>query len=261
MALNLYQLWLTLQNLANSTHTLSARGLFGCALATCALAALFVLQSCTAPYERFMQEGKENETANKLDDARKSYHRAGLEAKKDSKDKNKEKLLAALNAEADACAGNKQTQDAIEVLAQARVALLAGNQVIQAAETSRRMGALAMSASDFVGAGEYYKQGLEDLKNAGMDKSELRADLLAALAELHISGNRFKEAARLLQEAYTIMSELQDADNHLQSTIMNRLAFVYQQLGMDDEALDLMEAAKKVEVSGVKERVKKLPKI
>ncbi len=57
------------------------------------------------------------------------------------------------------------------------------------------------------------------------------------------------------------MEYIKDPDDHLLSQGLHKLAFVYQQLNRENDAMAADEKAKVLEMGSIKSAVKRLPKI
>lgn len=219
-----------------------------------------LLSSCAQGYDRYMEEGRKLKEKQEYENAKKSFHYAVFEGRKDKK--SPDKLVAALTAEIDCTRNLNQTDEAVKLSDEAATALEKAGKTAEAAALRKQSGDFSAAASDTISADSSYEQALADLKTAGQEKSQTAASIYMAQSDLLSAKKKYKEAGRSLQKACSIMEEISDSDSHSYAVALHKLAFIYQQLNMENEAIDCDERAKSIEISGIKGKVHKIiPKI
>jgi tetratricopeptide (TPR) repeat protein len=215
--------------------------------------------ACGVPYDRYIQEGNKYRSQNDSARAKESFQKAALSVRSD--EKQKEKLINALLLEKDCACDLHQNDEAVRLLAEiTRILEKAGNYK-RAAGCKKQMGDLT-SVEDASTALAYYQAALADLKTAGFEVSPEAAAVLAAVGHLKSGVKDYQAAAPYLEKACAILDKIKYNENdHDHAVYLNELAYVYQQLNRDDEAVVISEQARKLEMSGINYRVDKRPRL
>lgn len=215
-----------------------------------------LLSSCAQGYDRYMEEGHKLFEKKDYEKAKQTFHYAVFEGRKDKK--SPDKLLKAISAEIECCDFLHNNDDAISLSDEAANAYLKADFPEKSASMRKRAGDYSLIAGNATAADSYYDQALADLRAAKKGGSNVEAAILIAKAEIVLSRKQYKEAARLFQKASKMMDKLPDPDKHSQAIALNKLAFIYEQLNMENEAVECSERAKRLEVSGIRARVDNL---
>ena len=221
---------------------------------------LLALSACTPPYERYMQEGRELKSKNENAGARQKFHNAALAVRSDKK--SRDKLADAILAEVSCTEALHLDDDTLELLGSLADKLEADGDGKKAADIRKRMAICCTLKNNLSDAQSNYEQGLEDLKQAGLEKSHESAELLVGLADLRVAKGDSKSALKYMDRALSICDEINDSDSHFKSQSLHKLSAIYQSMNRENEAIAADELAKKIEVGGVQSSVRKmLPKI
>lgn len=227
------------------------------------LLCLFVVlasSSCTPPYERYMQEGRELQSKGDTAKAREKFHNAALAVgrEKDAR----EKLADAILAEVTCTEALHLDDDTLTLLGQLADKLEAASDGKRAAGIRKRMAICCTLKNNLSDAQSHYEQGLEDLKGAGLLKSHESAEILSGLADLKVAKNDLKGALKYIDQALSMTDEINDTDSHFKAQTLHKLAGIYQSMNRENDAIEADELAKKIEIGGVQTSVRKmLPKI
>lgn len=217
------------------------------------------LSSCTPPYDRYMDDGNRAMDKNEIEKAKGLFHKAVFEARKSTKAK--ANLVAALEAEA-VCAENlKQYDDELKLLEEAAQACKSDPTLgaKRASKIHKRMGDIEVAKNDNDHAYLCYKSALEDLDSAGQSKSFAAGDVYVALGDMKANERSFKEARKYLEAGLQIMDEADEPRTYLQrGAAMNKLAAVYRELGMEDDAIALETEARGSQIGGTRGQIRKM---
>jgi tetratricopeptide (TPR) repeat protein len=215
-----------------------------------------LLSSCAQGYDRYMEEGRKFQESKEYEKAKKSFHYAVFEGRKDKK--SPDKLIKAISSEIECCNSLNISDDAISLSDEAANVYLKAGFVEKSALMRKQAGDLSQKAGNSIAADTYYDQGLADLKAARKGRSNVEASILISKGEILMQKKQYKQAANLMQKACNMMDKLPDPDKHAESVALNKLSFIYDQLNMENEAVECSERAKKIEVTGIGARVENL---
>lgn len=225
-----------------------------------AIIAAISLASCTPPFDRYMLEGQAAMDKNQYEKAIDLFHKAVLEARRSSKAK--ANLVAALEAEA-VCAENlKQVDREIKLMEEAAKACKSDASLgpIRAAKLEKRMGDLQFGAGNDDRAFEYYKQSLETLEGANAANSLEAGSVYIALGDMNSTRKSFKEARKYYETGLMIIDDdANQGKTFLElGAALNKLANVYRELNMEDEATELETQARLGQVAGTRGKIRKM---
>lgn len=224
------------------------------------LVAACLTAACAAPYDRYMQEGREFQQKKDYLKAKASFHKAALSLASDAKSKSK--LEDALLAEADCAEMLAQDEDFLALLTRAAELSKSNAQIEKAAELKKRMAFYCLAKNNWKSARDYYQEGISDLSESDSAQSKLAAEMHLGLADCFCQAKQLEKAEAQLQKAIETMDKCPQPDNHFQAVALHKLAFIYEQLNRENDAIEADELAKKLELGGIKGSVRKmLPRI
>lgn len=217
-----------------------------------------LLSSCTPPYDEYMKEGKDFRNKNSFDKAQASFHKAVLEAKKITKPDKKEKLIAAILAEVEADTMVHKNDDALRLLSEAVTVAENSNDDKQGAKLRKQMADLNCVQEDFNEAKNNYTLAYEHIKTLGQEKSELACEILAGLGDLYKDKDN-KTALKYYESANKTLTTAAGRDMHFQVSVLHKLAYIYEALHRENDAIDCEEQAKSLEMTSVGNRIDGMP--
>jgi tetratricopeptide (TPR) repeat protein len=223
------------------------------------LATVTSLNGCAPAYDRYMQEGHKLHGAHENSKARESFHAAVIEARHDTK--GKERLIDALLAEKECAVELKQTDDAQRLLNEAATIMEKNSELKRAAMLHKEAGELC-APDDITTALDCFNSGLADLKEAGLENTPENASLLAAVGDTKSAQGDLKAAQFNLEKACAILDKIKYNENdRAHANYLHRLAAIYDKENRDNDAIDANEKAKKYELSGIDYAIGRQPKL
>jgi tetratricopeptide (TPR) repeat protein len=227
-------------------------------IAVAALAATMLLSACAGTYESYMQEGKRLREKHDNAKARESFHNAVMIAQKTPK--LRDRLIKALMAEKDVAVDMQDKDGAIKLLSEAADLQEKAEGYREAALCQKEMGDLNANDNPST-ALNYYKAASADLNKAGLDISPEHADVLAAIGDLSTKKNDWKGGLKYMERSCAILDKIKyDSNGHNHAVYLHKLAFIYNNLGRETEAIEADEKAKTFEMDGIKDRIHDLSK-
>lgn len=228
-------------------------------LPAAAFSLVILLTACSPPYERYMQEGQTLSDKQDYAGARKSFHKAVLELRPEKK--LQDRLLKALASEKECASLMNDTDAACNLLSETCGLYEKAGDLKKAAMCQKEMGTL-FAATDPSKALDYFNAGLDFLKQGRMEVSPEQADLLAAIGDVKTGQKDYKNARPFFEQSCGLLDKIKYSENdQVHATYLHKLAFVYEQLNMENEAIEANQRAKALEMSGLSLNVGKMKKV
>lgn len=214
------------------------------------IACVMMLSACGHDYSYYVQEGDGLKDKGNLVDAEKSYDLALKEA---NNKRNKGQMLTATLKLAELKRMENKHAEAIDLFE--KVAKLADavptEGATRKAASLNEIAKLKVMQTDINGAIEKLEESLEVLSDAAKDSSIAAAEAHSHLGALYADQKDFSKTDTHLRKSIAAYEANPGADYGALTRTMYALAHNCRQIGKDDEANELDEKAKQVNVGGV----------
>ncbi len=212
---------------------------------------------CAAPFERFMQEGHEFRNKNKLDKARQSFHSAVMNARQQ---KRTEQLVKALEAEIETASMQNDDEGALTLRSEEFELLSKKKEDPQKlAGLEKEMAINNRTLGNDEEARKLLGEAFSRLKRAEQTRTELACEIQAAIGQMALDKKDYKTALKLFESTNKTLDTAVNRDLHFQADVLHKLAFIYEQLNRENDAIECEERAKNLELGSIKNKINLMP--